>query len=78
MGSGKSSILNLLSEAIKERHQHALVVRFDPWLISGRNDLISAFITELLRTIQGEPGTSFPRLRPIFESYPTALLMANW
>ena len=55
-GSGKSSILNLLSEAIKDRHTDALVVRFDPWLISGRNDLISAFITEVLSTIKGEPG----------------------
>src|SRR2546427_11595454 len=36
-GSGKSSILNLVSEKIKHDYEEALVVRFDPWLISGRN-----------------------------------------
>lgn len=54
-GSGKSSILNLVSEKIKVDYPHALVVRFDPWLISGRNDLVSQFISELIRSIQGEP-----------------------
>src|SRR5258708_846006 len=54
-GSGKSSILNLLSENIKLDYKDALVVRFDPWLISGRNDLVTQFIGELIRSIQREP-----------------------
>ena len=54
-GSGKSSILNLLQDHIKARHGNALVVRFDPWLVSGRNDLITEFISELLATIRAEP-----------------------
>lgn len=37
-GSGKSSILNLLANHISETRPEAIVVRFDPWLISGRND----------------------------------------
>src|SRR5690349_7461474 len=37
-GSGKSSILILLEEAIKSRYDSAIVVRFDPWLVSGRDD----------------------------------------
>lgn len=54
-GSGKSSILNLLRERLKEIHPDTVVVSFDPWLISGRNDLISELINELLATIKSEP-----------------------
>jgi predicted KAP-like P-loop ATPase len=54
-GSGKSSILNLLRENLKATYPDAIVVSFDPWLISGRNDLISEFIKELLATIEAEP-----------------------
>ncbi|MBK6702972.1 MAG: hypothetical protein IPG56_03760 [Caulobacteraceae bacterium] len=43
-GSGKSSILNLLDESIRERHRNSYVVRFDPWLVSGRDDLILDFL----------------------------------
>lgn len=43
-GSGKSSILNLLRERLKAGYPDAVVVSFDPWLVSGRNDLISEFI----------------------------------
>lgn len=53
-GSGKSSILNLLREHLKEGQPDTIVVSFDPWLISGRNDLISEFIIELLTTIKSE------------------------
>jgi predicted KAP-like P-loop ATPase len=57
-GSGKSSVLNLLRQHIKETYPHALVVSFDPWLVSGRNDLISEFIRELTRTINADPQAS--------------------
>ncbi len=53
-GSGKTSVLNLLSEHIKEKHQDALVVRFDPWLVSGRNDLIAEFLGELIGAINAD------------------------
>jgi energy-coupling factor transporter ATP-binding protein EcfA2 len=54
-GSGKSSILNLLDSHIRETHPDAIVVRFDPWLISGRNDLISEFFAELIAELQQKP-----------------------
>lgn len=55
-GSGKSSIMNLLREYIKKTHPHALVVQFDPWLVSGRDDLVAAFLKELVATIRAEPA----------------------
>ncbi|WP_439408615.1 P-loop NTPase fold protein [Bradyrhizobium sp. DASA03076] len=58
MGSGKSSVLNLLRQHIKESYPQALVVSFNPWLVSGRNDLISEFISELIRTINADPKAS--------------------
>lgn len=51
-GAGKSSILNLLRDYIKDTHKDAIVVSFDPWLISGRNDLISQFLSELISSVR--------------------------
>jgi len=51
-GSGKSSILNMLEEKVVGRYPGAHVVRFDPWLVSGRNDLITEFLRELLSTFK--------------------------
>src|SRR5689334_829734 len=51
-GSGKSSILNLLQENIKAQYPDALIVRFDPWLVSGRDDLVAEFLGELTGTIK--------------------------
>lgn len=50
-GSGKSSILNLLETHLRDRYEDALLVRFDPWLVSGRDDLIGEFLGELIATI---------------------------
>lgn len=46
-GSGKSSVLNLLSEELDGRSPKPVVVRFDPWLISGRDDLIVSLLAEM-------------------------------
>jgi energy-coupling factor transporter ATP-binding protein EcfA2 len=51
-GSGKSSILNMLEKVVKETYPDgALIIRFDPWLVSGRDDLIVQFFKQLLGTI---------------------------
>lgn len=51
-GSGKSSVLNLVDERIREKYADAVVVRFNPWLVSARADLIAEFLTELTASIQ--------------------------
>jgi predicted KAP-like P-loop ATPase len=49
-GSGKSSILNLLREHLRHQYPDAiLIVNFDPWLISGRDDLITQFLAQVIR-----------------------------
>jgi KAP-like P-loop domain-containing protein len=67
-GSGKSSILNLLREHIKATYSDALVVSFDPWLISGRDDLIAAFMVEIGAAIRAEP-----KLKKAFKSIAKAV-----
>lgn len=51
-GSGKTSVLNLLHEAVEDRYAGAVVVRFDPWIVSGRDSLIAQFLGELSGTIR--------------------------
>ncbi|HEX6980615.1 MAG TPA: KAP family NTPase [Alphaproteobacteria bacterium] len=63
-GSGKTSLLNLLDERIQQQYENAIVVRFNPWLISGRNDLIGEFIAELVASINSKPSVG-DRLRDI-------------
>ena len=53
-GSGKSSILNLLDDEIRARFPNAFVVRFDPWIVSGRDDLIVEFLREITITIAAD------------------------
>lgn len=51
-GSGKSSLLNLVEERLKDHTNDKIyLMRFDPWLVSGRNDLIVVFLRNLAETI---------------------------
>lgn len=69
-GSGKSSILNLLAEQIKDRYSgQAIIVRFDPWLISGRDNLIRQFIEEIQSSIKCQPD-----LAKILENFSDVLV----
>lgn len=55
-GSGKSSLLNLLAHHLREQ-QHAVVVQFDPWLISGRDDLVNRLLQQLASELsERSPG----------------------
>lgn len=50
-GSGKSSVLNLVAACLRARAESTVLVRFDPWLVSNRDDLIAAFLRELENAI---------------------------
>ncbi|MEE4190265.1 MAG: P-loop NTPase fold protein [Halieaceae bacterium] len=60
-GSGKSSILNFVDQNLPNS---AIVVRFNPWLISDRDDLIAHFFSELISALNRtrEGRTSFDLL----------------
>jgi hypothetical protein len=46
-GSGKSSIIYMVAEAIENEHKDTIVVQFNPWLINSRDDLITSFFAEV-------------------------------
>lgn len=46
-GSGKSSLLNMLAEALEEDHEGMVVLRFTPWLFTGTEHLVGVLFEEL-------------------------------
>jgi predicted KAP-like P-loop ATPase len=56
-GTGKTVILNFVEEIIKELNKDALVVRFDPWLISGLDTLCQGFFVQLAAALEKIPSS---------------------
>lgn len=58
-GSGKSSMVNLLCDAVKP--DQATIIRFDPWLIGDRNAMVSSLINDIaskIDALQAKDGIS--------------------
>lgn len=51
-GSGKTSIVNMVLETVKEDEPNAIIVRFNPWLCSDPKQLISQFLKQLSAAIK--------------------------
>jgi predicted KAP-like P-loop ATPase len=57
-GSGKTSLINMCLEIIKEQatsldyKEKPIIVRFQPWVISGHEQLIRTFISELRKALK--------------------------
>lgn len=51
-GSGKTSIVNMVLETVKEDEPNAIIVRFNPWLCSDSKQLISQFLKQLSAAIK--------------------------
>lgn len=66
-GSGKSTILNFVEEVLREKHDPIAIVRFDPWLISGRDDLIRSFFDEFAQEIRKGAPTSQDQVDDLLE-----------
>lgn len=48
-GSGKSSFINLVSDALRKPGNAPEIVRFFPWLISSREGLLKELFTEITK-----------------------------
>ena len=46
-GYGKTSIINMATEYIKESSEEPIIIEFNPWLFSNQNQLIKKFFDEL-------------------------------
>lgn len=57
-GAGKTTILNFLLQEMSEKHPGSIVFKFDPWLVSGRDDLIAAFLTQMAENLSTHSSPS--------------------
>ncbi len=69
-GSGKSSVLNLVEERLISHYgERVLVIRFNPWLVSNRDDLIQQFFAELAAAMSAREGHR-KKLKKVAEAIP--------
>ncbi|WP_291298882.1 P-loop NTPase fold protein [Elioraea sp.] len=76
-GSGKSSVLNLLREELDTRSPRPVVVRFDPWLISGRDDLVVSLMAEIHAALDMDPALKKKAKRFLDAAAPYASVVAK-
>jgi predicted KAP-like P-loop ATPase len=67
-GSGKTSVLNLLEEELRGREE-VTVVRFNPWLFSGTEQLLARFFEELIAQLSSKQDQQLKTVANRLESY---------
>lgn len=68
-GSGKTSILNMVEETLKEEFGDPVVLWFNPWLFSGTEQLVEHFFEELAAQLLEEPDDGLQRIGEALERY---------
>jgi predicted KAP-like P-loop ATPase len=56
-GSGKTSILSMVEQSVRERSE-TIVVAFNPWLFSTTDQLVTRFLDELGTQLRGKAASS--------------------
>ena len=57
-GSGKTSLLNMVLEAVEAQDSQAIIIRFNPWLCSDNRQLVSQFFKQLSSEIKLKSSAS--------------------
>lgn len=57
-GSGKTSLVNMILEAVKDIDDNAIVFNFNPWLCSEPKQLISEFLKQMSAAIKLKKGVA--------------------
>ncbi|WP_291272249.1 P-loop NTPase fold protein [Geothrix sp.] len=65
-GSGKTSLLNLIAEEIGDR---TIILRFNPWLFSGSEQLVSQFFVEVSSQLQHGDQAALKKLAEAIAKY---------
>lgn len=68
-GSGKTSILNMVEETLREDFGDPMVLWFNPWLFSGTEQLVEHFFEELAAQLLEEPDDRLQRIGEALERY---------
>jgi hypothetical protein len=76
-GGGKSSTLNLMEEALAA-HSNVVVVRFNPWLFNGEDQLLRGFFDALAATLDGSLQTAGEKIGRLLRDYGAVLSQASF
>jgi predicted KAP-like P-loop ATPase len=68
-GSGKTSLLRMMKEALEEDHGGFLVLWFNPWLFTGTEQLMGVFFTELGAQLNDLSGTEWDELGASMQAF---------
>jgi predicted KAP-like P-loop ATPase len=68
-GSGKTSLLNMVGEALEEDYGDVVVLRFNPWLFSGTEHLVGVFFEELGAQLLERPDERLKKVGEALETY---------
>lgn len=68
-GSGKTSLLNMLAEALGEDHAGVVVLRFTPWMFTGTEHLVGVLFEELGAQLLERPDDRLKRVGKALEAY---------
>ncbi len=68
-GSGKTSILNMVEETLKETTENPVVLWFNPWLFSGTEQLVEHFFEELAAQLLEESDDRLRKIGKALERY---------
>ena len=71
-GSGKTSILNMVKEAL-DAEEGIVVLPFNPWLFSGTEQLVTAFFAELGAELFKRPDERLRKIGELLEAYGQAV-----
>ncbi|MEZ5445169.1 MAG: P-loop NTPase fold protein [Gammaproteobacteria bacterium] len=57
-GSGKTTFINFIKQTLSEveGNRQPIILHFNPWLISGHEDLIQRYLIELSKVLLRSPG----------------------
>ena len=69
-GSGKSSLVNMALDELEKKEEGPRVVRFAPWLVGSRNELLTQFFADLEPAVlKALPASDKEDAKRILESY---------
>lgn len=68
-GSGKTSLLNMLAEALEEDHEGVVVLRFTPWVFTGTEHLVGVLFEELGAQLLEQPSEQLKKVGEALEAY---------
>ena len=68
-GSGKSSILNLIDNRIKDEYKNIITIFFNPWRYSGENELLMSFFNHIAEALDEKLETNGELVKKFFKRH---------